>query len=310
VPPAPASSFRDPFPGHLPGYLAENERTSPGRPDQETYNRVLMDRWQALLSSDDSRDERLLQAFLERHPSLLPGSHSVDGDSGHAPFPVAVIAKPKLPGLSDREPDFMWLATDSTSLYPVLIEIETPHKAWFYGDRAEIHSDLTHAHGQLAEWRAWFGRGYNRTAFLDYYELRPDMARRKLEPRYVLVHGRRDNFESVPRRREKRAELARPDERLMSFDRLTPAKNSVLYSTVRKGQDGYRITSVPPSLTLFNTGEDYQLLSGWAEALDSCPDMAATRRDYLQEQLSLLTGNSSAYATATGNLRTRRVRWL
>jgi hypothetical protein len=84
-------------------------------------------------------------------------------------------------------------------------------------------------------WQVWFSRGYNQTAFLEYYDIPPEMARRKLEPRYVLVHGRRDNFESIPRRREKRAVLAKPDERLMSFDRLTPAKNSVLYSTVRKG---------------------------------------------------------------------------
>ena len=49
----------------------------------------------------------------------------------------------------------------------------------------------------------------------------------------------------------------------MSFDRLTPAKNSVLFSTLRKGQDGYRVTAVPPSLTIFNTGEDYRLISGW-----------------------------------------------
>ncbi|WP_322750799.1 MULTISPECIES: hypothetical protein [unclassified Frankia] len=104
---AAADSFRDPFPGHLPGYLAENERTSPGRPDENSYNQFLMKPWQALLDSEASRDESLLQAFLERHPSLLPGSHFVDGDSGHAPLPVAVIAKPKLPGLSDREPDFM-----------------------------------------------------------------------------------------------------------------------------------------------------------------------------------------------------------
>lgn len=141
------------------------------------------------LRAEDSRDESLVQAFLERHPSLLPGSHSEDGDSGHGPFPVAVIAKPKLPGLSDREPDFMWLASDSSSLYPVLIEIKTPHKAWFYGDRAEIHSDLTHALGQLAEWRAWFSRGHNQTAFLDYYDIPPELARRKLEPRYLLVQA-------------------------------------------------------------------------------------------------------------------------
>ena len=226
--PAVASSFRDPFPGHLPGYLAQSERALPRRPHQDAYDEFLMDRWQALLDCEESRDESLLQAFLERHPSLLPGSSQRGRRQRARAVPVAVIAKPKLPGLSDREPDFMWLTTDSSALYPVLIEIETPHKAWFYGDRAEIHSDLTHAHGQLAEWRAWFGRGHNRTAFLDYYDIPPELARRQLSPRYVLIHGRRGNFESSSRRREKRAELARPDERLMSFDRLTPAKNGVL----------------------------------------------------------------------------------
>lgn len=185
-----------------------------------------------------------------------------------------------------------------------------PHKAWFYGDRAEIHSDFTHAHGQLAEWRAWFSRGRNHTALLEYYNVPPDLARRQLAPRYVLVHGRRENFESVPRRREKRAELARPDERLMSFDRLTPSKNSVLYSTVRKGQDGYRVTSVPPSLTLLNTGEYYQRVSGWVRALDDCPDIAANRRDYLREQLDLLSSDPAAYVTSSGRLRTRRPQWL
>jgi hypothetical protein len=305
-----AFGFREPFPGHLPGYLAENGRTSPGRPDADAYNQSLTQRWQALIDSEESRDEGLLQAFLERHPSLLPGSHTVDGDSGHTPFPMAVVAKPKLPGLSDREPDFMWLATDSASLYPILIEIETPHKAWFYGERAEIHSDFTHAHGQLAEWRAWFSKGHNRTAFLDYYDVPPMLARRQLAPRYVLIHGRRDNFDHLPRRREKRAELARPDERLMSFDRLTPAKNGVLYSTVRKRKDGYQVISVPPSLTLINDGDDYCLSSGWAKALDDCADLAAGRRAYLKGQLDLLTRNPDAYVESRGNLRVRRPQWL
>lgn len=310
VRPASPGDFRDPFPGHLPGYRAEIERTSPGRPDQETYEHFLADRWQALLDSEESRDESLLQAFLERHPSLIPGADSVDGDGGNAPFPVAVIAKPKLPGLSDREPDFLWITSDSSSLYPVLVEIETPHKAWFYGDRAEIHSGLTHAHGQLAEWRAWFSQGHNQTAFLDHYEIPPMMARLRLSPRYVLVHGRRSNFESSLRRQQKRAELAHPDERLMSFDRLTPAKRSVLYSTVRKGHDGYRVTSVPPSLAIFNSGQVYRQVSGWAGALDDCPDMAAGRREYLKQQLDLITSDPDAYVVTTGNLRTRPVRWL
>jgi hypothetical protein len=274
------------------------------------YNDLLMAQWRALLGSPASRDERLLHAFLERHPSLLPGSATVDGDSGHAAYPLGVITRPKLPGLSDREPDFMWLATDSESLYPVLIKIETPHKRWFYGDRAEIHSDLTHAQGQLAEWRAWFNRGSNQTTFLDAYEIPLDLRRRRLSPRFVLIHGRRSNYADSSLRQMKRAELAREDERLMSFDRLTPAKWGVLYSCLRKRQDGYEVAAVPPSLTIFNDGEDYRVTQGWEEALDDCPDMPAARRDYLKREIRYLIDNPHAYAETFGNVQVRNPRWL
>ncbi len=79
---------------------------------------------------------------------------------------------------------------------------------------------------------------------------------------------------------------------------------------MRKGQDGYRAISVPPSRTQFNTGEDYQLIYGWSGALDSCPDMAAGRRDFLKEQLDLLTSNPDAYVTSTCKFRIRRPQWL
>ena len=86
---------------------------------------------------------------------------------------------------------------------------------------------------------------------------------------------------------------------------------SNLYSAVRKGKDGYRVTSVPPSLTIVNSGQVYRQVSGWAGALDNCPDMAAARRGYLKEQLYLLTSNPDAYVvTADSGLRTRPVEWL
>lgn len=304
------ASFGTPFAGHLPGYLAASEATASGRPDEQVYNELLMAQWRALLDSPESRDERLLHAFLEHHPSLLPGSATVDGDSGHAAYPLGVITRPKLPGLSDREPDFMWLATDSESLYPVLIEIETPHKQWFYGERAEIHSDLTHAQGQLAEWRAWFSRGSNQTMFLDAYEIPLDLRRRRLSPRFVLIHGRRSNYENSKLRQMKRAELAREDERLMSFDRLTPAKWGVLYSCLRKKQDGYEVAAVPPSLTIFNDGEDYRITQGWEKALDNCPDMPAARRDYLKREMRYLIDTPCACTETIGNMQVRRLRWL
>lgn len=304
------TDFRVPFVGHLPSYL-DITAASQSPPDVGRYNELLMARWHALLDSPQSSDEGLLHAFLERHPSLLPGSHTVDGDSGHPPFPMAVVTKPKLPGMSDREPDFMWIATDSGSLYPILIEIETPAKRWFHGDRAEIHSDLTHAQGQLAEWRAWFKRGTNRAAFLDYYEIAAEIGHRLLEPRFVLIHGRRAEYERSRRRMEKRAELPREGERLMSFDRLTPAKHGELYSCVRKRQDGYTAVAVPPCLTLFNQGDDYSQIAGWDHALHACRDMSDARRDYLKHELRVLTENPDAYVrTERDGLRVRRPQWL
>lgn len=65
--------FREPFVGHLPGYLAASEMTAPGPPLPEVYERFLMRRWRALLDSPASREEKLVHQFLERHPSLLPG---------------------------------------------------------------------------------------------------------------------------------------------------------------------------------------------------------------------------------------------
>jgi Domain of unknown function (DUF4263) len=307
---APSADFRTPFVGHLPGYLAASEPTAPGRPNEEAYNRLLMMQWRALLDSPASKDERLLHAFLERHPSLLPGANTMDGDSGHTAFPLGVITKPKLPGLSDREPDFMWLANDSTSLFPILIEIETPHKQWFYGNRAEIHSAFTHAQGQLAEWRAWFKRGHNRTTFLDAYEVPFGLRDLRFSPRFVLIYGRRSNYENSRSRQAKRAELAREDERLMSFDRLTPGKWGVLYSCIRPTADGYRVVSVPPCLTIVNDGEDYRCSKGWEAALDDCPDMPATRREYLKKELSTLIEDPGAYTEVVGGIEVRRPQWL
>lgn len=282
-----ADDFRHPFIGHLPGYPEAAQASGTDRPSEELYNQLLMEQWRLLVDSEASRDEKVVQEFLERHPTLLPGSNTVDGDSGHAPFPEAVISKPKLPGISDREPDFVWIASDSEALYPILIEIESPHKQWFYGDRAEVHSEFTHAHGQLHEWEAWFNQGNNAAQFLDDYEIPLDLRRRTFQPRFVLIYGRRANFKGSQRRQRKRGQLARPSERLMSFDRLTPAKHGVLYSCVRKRQDGYQVVAVPPSLTLANDG-CYACSTGWDHALDSCPDMPDERRDYLKREMAEL----------------------
>jgi hypothetical protein len=79
---------------------------------------------------------------------------------------------------------------------------------------------------------------------------------------------------------------------------------------VRKSQQGYRALSVPPCLTIINTGDDYQPVAGWEEAIDTCPDMANSRREYLKKELRFLTENPDAYTRTEGGLRVRKPEWL
>ncbi|PIB27166.1 Shedu anti-phage system protein SduA domain-containing protein [Maribacter sp. 4G9] len=82
-------------------------------------------------------DETKFQTFFELNPSFMPGARdefSIMGQSGHEPFSNCLISQPKISGIINRIPDFMWLANDSAYFTPVIIEIEAPSKKHFRKD--------------------------------------------------------------------------------------------------------------------------------------------------------------------------------
>jgi hypothetical protein len=86
------------YPTSLPGLLGSAERLEelsgiPVAP-LEAYRRLLAAAWKNLWTGEAGRHERNLQGFLEAHPCLIPGFRSFNTDSGHAPFPAAVITQP------------------------------------------------------------------------------------------------------------------------------------------------------------------------------------------------------------------------
>src|SRR5262245_37207232 len=93
------------------------------------YEAIVTTELAQALSSNPT--EPTMHALLERHPCLLPCRHGLPLTGGEAPFPSAVISKPPLPSWGGKIPDFMWIASDSVTLAPVLIEIEAPTKQWF-----------------------------------------------------------------------------------------------------------------------------------------------------------------------------------
>jgi hypothetical protein len=255
--------------------------------------RTVDDEWVRLLDDDAFRVEANIQAFLERHPSLIPGAFGASMRSGHPPWPNAVFTQPPLPGLSTKTPDFMWIASDSASVQPVLIEIETPNKRWLQQRTTTQHSDLTVALSQLAHWRAWFAAPGNQSQFRRIYQIPRELMDLPLDPRYVLIHGRSAETRSVPERSALRSSIVdtyrRSGAELMSFDALRSDSRSEGFFTVRLESTGAVSAVSMPATFEVPSGDCIRMVTSWQQAIECSPDLPPAKAAELRRELDAVS---------------------
>ncbi|MBK8595321.1 MAG: DUF4263 domain-containing protein [Holophagales bacterium] len=279
---APRSSFD-------PTYLMASNAPPPlGWQD---YADGLLVEWHALLST--TPPEREIHRFLERHPSMVPGAFTTAGvsESGHFPEPPGLITEPPLSGLTRRVPDFLWIAVDSATISPVLIELERPEKRWFTA-AGTPSADFTQAQHQLAEWRSWMADPTHQLLFREFFGLHDDYWRRHaFRPIYILIYGRRDEFLERDDLNRLRRELERPDEFYMTFDRLAPQRNAAEFVCLRIGLPRqYQVVTWPPVATFSPLlAERRSHFLGLAEAIAASERLSAERRQFLAERLPYWT---------------------
>lgn len=254
--------------------------------DFTAYSKRTMTAWRELL--DGNPTEPVVQRFLEKHPALVPGTRSPGAATSAYPLFNLLISQPPLPGLDGRRPDFLWFSATSDTLYPVLIEIETPSKRLFRSDGVPT-ATFAQARNQLNQWRTWFREPVNRLKFQQDYGV-PDLLipRRTMSLHMILIYGRRAEFEHDARLRAQRGSLLPgPDEELMSFDRLVPDPFLDDAITVRAaGYGRYRAVYVPPTFKLgpWHT-ERLLLVDGLIDAIDSSEGWAADRRSFVKQRI-------------------------
>jgi Domain of unknown function (DUF4263) len=240
--------------------------------------------WAELLRSDP--DEPAVQAFLQNHPLLVPGAHLGLGrlrETGHGPFPSALITQPPLRGLTARIPDFLWIASDSVFLNPVFLEIEAPGKRWVTAAGHQHHS-LTQALHQLGEWRDWLDQPVNRELFLASYDVPSMLRQRKWEPVFVLIYGRRS--EDPDAISTLRAHLTTKTRHVIPYEHLEPDPESADYLCARRGPNGYEAVTVPPTMQLGpRHAENWTLISGKERAVAASPWLSDERRAFLIERM-------------------------
>lgn len=250
------------------------------------YCQHLLPAWEELLAQEPP--ETKVQAFLERHPCLVPGPSAAFGSAGHGVFPSALISQPALPDFTRKVPDFMWIGSDSLSVYPILVEIEAPSKRWFRKDGVST-ADLTQALSQLRDWRAWFSEPINQLSFVKYYDV--PAHGRPLKPRYILVYGRRSEFIGDDRAAPRRSALQAMDEILMTYDRMSPDHSTSDVLTVRRNAIGYVASHVPPTLTVGpHTAHHHAKISGKSEALAASEYITDERKRFLSRRFEYWDG--------------------
>jgi hypothetical protein len=184
----------------------------------------------------EGHPEQAYQEFIERHTVLAPRefvqNHGVHFD---LVFRKIHLAK-------DYAPDFFYLSKSSADWNLVLVEIEKPQSRYFKSQGNNLHPDFLAALDQIARWRAWFDNPANLTGFIDgtiaSVRVPEVMKRNKCHIKYVLVHGRREEFESNELRRGLIRARESDDFHIISFDSLAEALHtkSPLYLCVRKNE--------------------------------------------------------------------------
>jgi len=211
--------------------------------DWEKYKSILLSKWKKLLCNNSIK-EKDLQKFLETNPCMIPGAYGLSLTSGHMPLYASVFSQPVLPGFKAKKPDFMWIATCSDEINPILLEIEDSKKKWFTKSGQQT-AQFTQAYNQLNEWRTWFVNPTNINIFIETYKINSTRAiGRQIVPHYVLVYSRRSEVED---KKTKRSVSKKKDETIMTYDRLSPSFEQSNYLCIKIKKHNFVSVTFPPT---------------------------------------------------------------
>lgn len=193
----------------------------------------LADQYRKLL--DEESGEQVYQKFIEEHTCFIPR----DFVQNHGVHLSLVLRK--LSFGADYKTDFFFLSKSSDDWNAVSIELEKPGSKFFKAASNDFHSDFNNALQQINRWRAWLSDVPNQQTVLNALQaIRVPSTMRSNPTRYkfVLVHGRRSEYEGNQIRRSLIAAQERDDFKIVTFDSLAESlkQKSDLYVGVRRNE--------------------------------------------------------------------------
>jgi len=194
---------------------------------------LLKEKFDALI--DKRYSEQIYQEFMENNTALVPREFI----QNHGVLFDLVFRKLSL--AKDYITDFFYITKSSADWNCVLIEIEKPQSNYFKGASNKFHPNFQAALEQINRWRAWFDNRSNLDGFINgtLIGLVPEVLRHNpCQINYVLVHGRRAEFEGNEIKKGLIRGQERDDFHILSYDSLAESLHSKgeLYLAIRKNE--------------------------------------------------------------------------
>lgn len=171
--------------------------------------------FQQLLAAE--RDEQVYQSFLERHTRFIPREFIQNHGIANS------LVLRKLGFGPDYKCDFFYFSKSSDDWNAVFVELEKPQSRFFKQNSNDFHRDFSAALQQIGRWKAWFVSDQNHGAFLSTVsaiQVPRHMARNPTYRKYVLVIGRRSEYEANEERRRIVKSAEAEDLKIITFDSL------------------------------------------------------------------------------------------
>jgi len=166
---------------------------------------------------DEEREEQAYQAYLEQHTRFIPREFVQNHGIG-----LSLVLR-KLSFGADYKTDFFYFSKSTDDWNAVFIELEKPWSRFFKGNTNEYHGDFSRALQQINQWKAWFLSDQNKAGFLasvSAVQVPRHMANNPTYNKYVLVFGRRAEYEANADRRRLVRAAETDDFKIMTFDSL------------------------------------------------------------------------------------------
>lgn len=249
----------------------------------EEYEQATLEEYKALLEKS-SDDEKAFQKFFEENPSYMPGGLELFGQSGHYPYMDTLVSQPNIGGTFRRIPDFIWLANDSLTFTPVFIEIEKPSKK-MYTSTGAMSAEFSQAIGQIYEWQAILNKPVNQLMFFEFFDIPKELRDKTFEPQYLLIYGRRCEYENNELLAGKRAAARKENIDIMSYDRLRPIRDYYQFTSSKVCGKQYRIINIPPTYRYrADCSEELSVVNGFSEAIRVMHHTTEERKNFLEER--------------------------